>query len=258
MKILIIKITVLILLISVVGIAAFLLSAQSTEQNSHTSFFYQFVVAGGPLVWFLLLPLSIITIYLGFDFTMTIRRAVLCPANISNLLGQIANNQSNQQWMVEISKNKDLVSQAVVKILAQKSLNTVALETILFDAVEIQALKLQRRIEWVNIISNVAPMMGLFGTVFGMIKAFNGIVIAGGQPQPAQLAEGISLALITTFWGLLVAIPAISIYGFFSNRLESIAAAAISEAELLVPALKQITKQERSFVRNRLNQSSSQ
>jgi biopolymer transport protein ExbB len=87
-------------------------------------------------------------------------------------------------------------------------------------------------------------MVGLFGTVFGMIKLFNAIVIAGGQPQPAQLAEGISVALVTTFWGLFIAIPALAIHGVFQNRIETILSDATVEAENILPQIKPSLKKQ--------------
>src|SRR5690606_6952330 len=71
-------------------------------------------------------------------------------------------------------------------------------------------LRRLRRIEPLNIVGNVAPMIGLFGTVYGMIVAFREIVRAGGTPDPVSLAAGIGTALVTTFWGLIVAIPALA------------------------------------------------
>ena len=91
-------------------------------------------------------------------------------------------------------------------------------------------------------IGNVSPMVGLFGTVFGMIKLFNTIVVTGGQPQPSQLAEGISVALVTTFWGLFIAIPALSMYGVFRNRIETLVSEAVSEAEDVMPEIRRQMK----------------
>ena len=93
-------------------------------------------------------------------------------------------------------------------------------------------------------IGNVSPMVGLFGTVFGMIKLFNAIVITGGQPQPARLAEGISIALVTTFWGLFIAIPALSIYGVFRNRIETLVSDAVVEAENIMPQIRRYLKKQ--------------
>jgi biopolymer transport protein ExbB len=80
-------------------------------------------------------------------------------------------------------------------------------------------------------------MVGLFGTVFGMIRVFNGIVAAGGQSQPAQLAGGISVALVTTFWGLVIAIPALGIHGIFRNRIEILLSESTAEAEDVLPEI---------------------
>ena len=85
-----------------------------------------------------------------------------------------------------------------------------------------------RRVEMLNIIGSVSPMIGLFGTVYGMILAFREIVAAGGSPDPVGLAAGIGTALTTTFWGLVVAIPALAGYAFLRNTID----ARVSEAAL--------------------------
>jgi len=91
-----------------------------------------------------------------------------------------------------------------------------------------------RRIEPLNIIGGVAPMLGLFGTVYGMILAFREIVAAGGAPDPVGLAAGIGTALTTTFWGLVVAIPALIGFGVLRNAIDSHIAGAESAAEDLI------------------------
>ncbi|MHC4530272.1 MAG: MotA/TolQ/ExbB proton channel family protein [Planctomycetota bacterium] len=66
--------------------------------------------------------------------------------------------------------------------------------------------------------------------------------MAGGQPQPAQLADGISVALVTTFWGLFIAIPALAIHGVFRNRIEALASDAVTESENIVPEIRRSLK----------------
>ena len=108
------------------------------------------------------------------------------------------------------------------------------METAMAEVLDRDTTSMLRRIEWLNIIGNVAPMIGLFGTVWGMIDAFTGIVHAGGQPEPADLAGGISTALVTTWWGMVVAIPALAAYGFLRNRIDSLSAqTAVTVEELL-------------------------
>jgi len=78
-----------------------------------------------------------------------------------------------------------------------------------------------RSLEWLNILGQVSPMIGLFGTVYGMIVAFQTIASTGGAADPALLAGGIGTALVTTFWGLLVAIPALSAYATLRNKVDA-------------------------------------
>jgi biopolymer transport protein ExbB len=91
-----------------------------------------------------------------------------------------------------------------------------------------------RRIEYLNILAQVSPMIGLFGTVWGMILAFRAIVTAGGNADPVLLAGGIGTALTTTFWGLLIAIPALSAYAVIRNRIDQYTTEATRLAEELV------------------------
>ena len=81
------------------------------------------------------------------------------------------------------------------------------------------------------VLGSVAPMVGLFGTVYGMIRAFHTLVETSGVPDPAKLALGISVALVTTFWGLLVAIPALSVFAISRNRLDALAPECVLVAD---------------------------
>ena len=110
------------------------------------------------------------------------------------------------------------------------------------EVMETRAAGLYRRIEYLNIIGNVSPMIGLFGTVYGMIRTFSTIVEQGGSPDPKALAGGISIALVTTFWGLLVAIPALSIFHLMRNRIDGLLAECAVEAETIIQFFKPLAK----------------
>ena len=109
------------------------------------------------------------------------------------------------------------------------------------ESLQEQATALMRKVEWHNVIGNISPMLGLFGTVIGMIETFNEMGVANGQTHPSQLAHGISIAWVTTFWGLLVAIPALAAHGIFRNRLETIVSEAAAQAETVLVELKRST-----------------
>lgn len=84
-----------------------------------------------------------------------------------------------------------------------------------------------RSIESLNVMAQISPMIGLFGTVYGMIVAFQTVSASGGQADPALLAGGIGTALVTTFWGLIVAIPALLAYAMIRNWIDALMAEAL-------------------------------
>lgn len=221
--------------------------AFSSSQSSDQTFFEQFVIAGGPIVWLVLLPMSLIMVSLVVEHCLTIRRKRLVPDGIGSDIAELVQKVGPAQMNTLIAHRYDLVSTAVLDALKNPGSDWFRVQSAITESLHDQAVKLLRKIEWINIIGNVSPMVGLFGTVFGMIKLFNAIVITGGQPQPAQLAGGISVALVTTFWGLFIAIPALAIHGIFRNRIESLVSHAATESDLVMLEIRQsIKKQVRS------------
>ena len=87
----------------------------------------------------------------------------------------------------------------------------------------LQLTYLERRLGWLSIIGTLAPMIGLLGTVIGLVDAFQQIELAGGQVQPSDLAAGIWKALLTTVFGLIVALPTLAVFHLFDSRVGSLA-----------------------------------
>lgn len=219
------------------------LAARSNPQQQRT-LLTQFVLSGGAIVWFIQLPLSIITIGLIIDYCLNIKTSALLPSNFgADIIKNIRVNGWQRLDKILVGKN-DLVSVAVLAAVRNKFIDRrrvemqLQMQNAVMDTLKQQCRALLRKIELLNIIGNVSPMIGLFGTVYGMIKLFNSIVVAGGQPSPEQMADGISVALVTTFWGLLTAIPALVVHSFFSNKIESIAHQAAIGAEMVLVEIK--------------------
>lgn len=100
--------------------------------------------------------------------------------------------------------------------------------------------RLHRRAEHLLFIGNAAPLLGLLGTVVGMMQSFSIIAGAGGSADPGSLADGIAKALVTTCQGLLVALPALGIYTLIRNKLEVlIAETGRSVEQILFPERSQ-------------------
>lgn len=86
-----------------------------------------------------------------------------------------------------------------------------------------QVARLERRMSWLGMNASVATLFGLLGTVTGLVTAFHQIELKAGQVQPADLAAGIWEALITTVFGLVIAIPCMAVYHFLDNRAGAVA-----------------------------------
>ena len=80
-------------------------------------------------------------------------------------------------------------------------------------------MKLEHRLSYMALIGTISPMVGLFGTVHGMIASFSIIAVSESTPKASDLAKGISTALFTTLLGLFIAIPAIAAYNILRNRI---------------------------------------
>jgi biopolymer transport protein ExbB len=237
----------LLLLLAVVGWVIFTttrggLAPKETQGGQGRTLLEQFVISGGPIVWFILVPMSLAMVYLATEYCLTIRRKALLPADTGAEITRIVQEAELKRLAVEIGQRDDILGTAVAKALSKGVDDWFRMRETMFESVQDQAVALMRRIEWINLIGNVSPMVGLFGTVVGMIQLFNAMVAAGGQPQPVQLAAGISVALVTTFWGLLIAIPALAVYGIFRNRIETLANEAITQGEEILAQVRRVLR----------------
>jgi biopolymer transport protein ExbB len=117
-----------------------------------------------------------------------------------------------------------------------------AVEKSIEDALAEQSARLFRKIEYLSVIGNIAPMVGLLGTVIGMILAFQNVASTQGTASAPQLAEGIYQALVTTVGGLIVAIPSIGAFAIFRNRIDQFVAEAAYMAQHVFTPLRRRSK----------------
>ncbi len=188
---------------------------------------------GTILIW-LLLALSLVNIGLIGQLFMTNRRVAILPDPLAKRLRGLVENGRYREAMDLADKEPSDFGRIVRISLGQAPFGFAAMFRALEQASEEVATDRLRRVEFLNILGQVSPMIGLFGTVYGMIVAFRSIAESGGNADPVLLAGGIGTALVTTFWGLLVAIPALAAYATIRNRIDSLATEASLEAQSLI------------------------
>lgn len=107
------------------------------------------------------------------------------------------------------------------------------------ESLESESARLYRKTDFLSLVGSIAPMLGLLGTVLGMLSAFGELAVSEGLGRFANLAQGIYLALVTTVDGLVAAIPALALCAFFNHRIAELVSDAAQTAESLTLPLKE-------------------
>ncbi len=204
------------------------------------SYFDMLVWPGGGMIGVILWLMSFATLAVIIEQFLSIRRTVLLPETVSDHVGKLIARKQFATAIDYTAGKGDMLCHIVHAALIEAPNGYQAMERSLEEAAEARITKLLRHIEWLNLIGNISPMLGLLGTVWGMINAFFKIVEVGGIPSPAELAGAIGIALVTTLLGLGIAIPSLAIYALMRNRIDAFGSEAIITAqELIAPAQQQ-------------------
>lgn len=215
--------------------------ADREAQTDSPQSFWEILKASG-IVGLLIMLLSVGAVALVIEHAMTIRGPVLMPPGLADEVrellaaGRIA--QADQRCRMEPSVLAYILGAGLTEVEGGWS----EIEKGVEDAVAEQSARLFRKIEYLNVIGNIAPMLGLLGTVMGMIMAFREVAMTQGAARAADLANGIYLALVTTVQGLVVAIPALAAFAVFRSRVDQLVAEVTYTAQHVLTPLKRRLK----------------
>jgi biopolymer transport protein ExbB len=173
----------------------------------------------GPMYMLVFLGLSFTLVALFVMNLLTARRENVCPMMLVDGFEAHLNAEEYQQAYDLARNDESFLGQVLSAGLAKLSAGYSQAIEAMQEVGEEENMKLEHRLSYMALIGTISPMVGLFGTVHGMIRSFS--VIASGQttPKASRLAEGISTALFTTLVGLAIAIPAIAAYNILRNRI---------------------------------------
>jgi len=188
----------------------------------------------GILIWLL----SFVSMALIVRSFLRIRRKWLFPRDVHENVKSLFADKKYAQALKSAEGREDFFSMLLCSTFSRAGGGRRDMEKKLLDTAQHQVSELLRSIEWLNLIGNVAPMLGLLGTVWGMIGAFFQIV-AAGSPDPRLLAGDIGVALVTTMLGLVVAIPSLCVYAAMRNRIEGITNDAVLTVDELIAGAHQ-------------------
>jgi len=200
---------------------------------------FAIIQAAGWPIWFLLLA-SVIAVALIIERSISLRSKKIIPPTLLDQVVGVYHRQGLSPEVIErLSGDSPLGAVLAAGLRNLKSSRYVMKEAI-EEAGRAVAHDLERFLTTLGTIATAAPLLGLFGTVIGMIEIFGSQTPTGTNPQ--QLAHGISVALYNTAFGIAIAIPALIFYRHFKNKVDTF----VVEMEQLASKLVDIVHGERA------------
>lgn len=166
---------------------------------------------------------SVIAVWSFIERLVVLRRRRVIPrAFVDRFLMHLrAGRMDKAEALAICQQNQSPMAEVFMHGVRKWGRPSVEVEQAVIDGGERQVTQLKKGLRVLNGVSTLSPLIGLLGTVVGMIKSFNDIATAGAMGQTQTLANGIALALLTTAVGLIIAIPAMAAYLFIAGRIDS-------------------------------------
>lgn len=198
-----------------------------------TQSLWDIIKSGGSIGFFIIL-LSIIGMALTIEHFLTIRRDQMVPPDLLTHIEALFEDEEYEQVMDLCEAQPNFLTNVVAAALPRIGSSFDQIESAIADGADNESMKLFQKIGYIQLLSSLGPMLGLLGTVTGMIGAFQKIATSEGSPSPAELADNIGMALVTTAEGLVVAIPLTAAFFFFRNRIIRISTEVVAICEELM------------------------
>jgi len=187
--------------------------------------FFNVVVRGGFLgivLWLALAALSVAGTHLIVDSFLKIKETRIIPDELTKGVRGALDTENISQALELCENEPGALSNILSAGFNNAGDGMESAQEAIGVAADLESELLLQRVNYLNVVGNLAPMLGLLGTVQGMIMAFATLGTEAGAAKNAMLATNISQALYTTAAGLIIAVPALGFYSFFRNRATKI------------------------------------
>ncbi len=186
---------------------------------------WQVLVSGGP-VMIPLAGLSVLAVMLILLYLITLRRGAVVSARYMQTADALIRKKDYLGLLAISNRHNESVARVVQRTMDFLTRNPKATMAEAREIAQAEGTRiagsLNQQIAYLADIGAIAPMLGLFGTVLGMIKSFSVVASDIAATRPMMLAEGVAEALVTTAAGLLIGIPAMAAYAFFRGRVQAL------------------------------------
>jgi biopolymer transport protein ExbB len=202
-------------------------------------------IRDGGLLMVPLLGCSFALAVFGIERAVNLRTAAVVPTIFAErLISQLQDGSLSRGAALDAcDENGSPVARVFAAALRRWGRPAVEIEQAAIDAGERELNRLRRYRRVFNGVATISPLLGLLGTVFGLIRSFNEVAAAGAMGRPDLLAGGFGEALITTAMGLLVAIPAMILHSYFTSRVDRLAMRLDEACQQVIDEISQESQQ---------------
>jgi biopolymer transport protein ExbB len=225
--------------LGLVSIAAFAASAVPVEKppvNNQVLTLWSIIASGGVSVIFLgfVSIAAVASIIYHFRY-VTVQR--LAPADFSENLLFLLEKKEYEKAIAVCRQQQNMISAIALQGLQKLSRGKAVIELAIQNEGKKRIEKLWQNLTYLGDLAVIAPMLGLLGTILGMIDAFN--FFKAGTVHPGVLTQGLAKAMINTAFGLVIAVPCLVFYSYFRGKVSSITSQAESVASEIIQAVAQ-------------------
>ena len=179
------------------------------------------IVYGGSivnlLIWLMIFGTSFATVWLIIDAMITVKREKLLPEGVADGVREALSEGDLEVALETCETNPGPLSTILMAGFSNIHEGYEVIQESISSSAEMESEKLMQRVNYLNLCGQIAPMLGLMGTVTGMVAAFAGLATATGAAKAQVLAQSISTALWTTCVGLIISVPALIAFTFIRN-----------------------------------------
>ncbi|HIJ74338.1 MAG TPA: MotA/TolQ/ExbB proton channel family protein [Candidatus Hydrogenedentes bacterium] len=200
------------------------------------------IITQGGIIMIPIVACSVIALTITIERFITLRRAQIDTREFMDAMRTVLRRNRIQEAIAICDENDAPVARIMKAGVLKHNRGKEDIREAIEDAGHLEIPRLERYLSALATCAHVAPLLGLLGTVAGMIKAFAQIQNLKGQVNPSDLAEGIGNALVTTAAGLTIAIPTLVLYNYFVSRVDNM----ILEMEISSSELVELLTKDRS------------
>lgn len=222
------KMTIIVLCLVIIGASLSTLHAQKTDPAENgqelivPSSMWDKIKSTG-LTGFVLFIVSVIGVSYALERTFNLRQDKIAPNGLLEAAQELWNGAQYDKILQQQGQHDSTFGRIIKSLVKNKHCKSADLSMMAGD-ISSRELQIQmQRAYPLAVVATISPLIGLMGTVIGMIGAFDAVAHANTMGDPSIMAESISYALVTTAMGLIIAVPALALYHFFRIRTNSFA-----------------------------------